>query len=150
MKRDFFKDARKKFYDNSSESNQGESFIDEPSVKKLKDQIRIKDAKNKDLEDEMFRLKLLLKEHVGENDIISHLQDEMKIRENQMEDRYNDIKNLMEENSKLEQNMQEMKKQLDKLKSEQLAFRKKSIMMITATDRASLRSNVGEMLSLSR
>lgn len=101
LKKDFIKTARKLNNETESESAQADSLIDEPSTKKMKEQLRLKDAKNKELEDEMFRLKLLLKEHVGENDIISHLQDEMKIRDNQMDDKSNEIKNLIEENSKV-------------------------------------------------
>jgi len=44
--------------------------------------------------------------------------------------------------------MDVLKAQVNKMRTEQLQYRKKSIMMITSTDRASLVGNMSQMLKI--
>ena len=54
----------------------------DPSVKKMKDDIRLKEHQNAELEDEITRMRYMLQDNVGENEIVGGLQKELEIKEN--------------------------------------------------------------------
>lgn len=75
--------------------NADTTFFADPSLKKLKEDISLKEVQNQQLEDEIARLRYMLQDNVGENDIVLGLQKELDIKENYMKERDDEINNLV-------------------------------------------------------
>ena len=76
--------------ENAMRSTFAEAFGD-PSLKKLKDDIAFKENQNQELQDEIERLRYILQDNVGENEVVLGLQKELDIKESQMKDRDDEI-----------------------------------------------------------
>lgn len=64
-----------------SDTNGFGNAIFDPSLKKLKEDINMKENQNRELEDQITRLRYILQDNVGENDIVIGLQKELDIKE---------------------------------------------------------------------
>ena len=54
------------------------------------------------MEDEITRLRYMLQDNVGENEIVGGLQKELEIKESQMKGRDDEISELIEERNRIE------------------------------------------------
>lgn len=90
--------------------NGTETFFADPSLKKLKEDISMKEVQNQQLEDEIARLRYMLQDNVGENDIVLGLQKELDIKENYMKERDDEINNLIQEKLDIENEKLALKK----------------------------------------
>ena len=70
-------------------------MVSDPSLRKMKEDISVKEVQNQQLTDEIARLKYMLQDNVGENDVVNGLQKELGIKENQMKQRDTEINNLL-------------------------------------------------------
>jgi hypothetical protein len=69
------------------------------------------------MEDEITRLRYMLQDNVGENEIVGGLQKELEIKENQMKGRDDEISELIEERNRIEQEKIDMNKQMEIIKT---------------------------------
>ena len=97
-----------------------DAFLGDPSIKKLKDDIQQKEKQNMELEDEIQRLRYNLMDKVGDNDVVIGLQREVEIKEDQMKDRDEEIKALIDEKAIIENEKIALKKEMEQLKVKQL------------------------------
>lgn len=100
------------------------------------------------MEDEITRLRYMLQDNVGENEIVGGLQKELGIKENQMKLRDDEITDLIEERNRIEQEKIQMEKEMEAVKTKQLLMRTKTMKkpsdaVIPAADRSVLDSARG-------
>ena len=69
------------------------------------------------MEDEITRLRYMLQDNVGENEIVGGLQKELEIKESQMKGRDDEISELIEERNRIEQEKIDMNKQMEMIKT---------------------------------
>lgn len=93
-----------------------EAFVADPSIKKLREDIQQKEKKNIELEDEIQRLRYNLMDKVGDNDAVLALQKEVEIKESLMNDRDDEIKDLIEAKTVIENEKIALRKEMDELK----------------------------------
>merc|ERR1712166_817717 len=99
----------------------------DPSLKKLKEDIGLKEVQNQQLADELKRLKYMLQDNVGENDVVSGLTKELNIKENEMKERDDEISGLIGEKKEIEDFKNALQKQIEDMKSKQLQERRANI-----------------------
>ena len=75
-----------------------------------------KEKKNIELEDEIQRLRYNLMDKVGDNDAVLALQKEVEIKESLMKDRDDEIKDLIEAKTVIENEKIALRKEMDELK----------------------------------
>lgn len=97
-----------------------DAFLGDPSIKKLKDDIQQKEKQNVELEDEIQRLRYNLMDKVGDNDVVIGLQREVEIKEDQMKERDEEIKTLIDEKAAIENEKNTLRKEIEQLKVKQL------------------------------
>ena len=110
-----------------------DAFLGDPSIKKLKDDIQQKEKQNMELEDEIQRLRYNLNVKVGDNDVVIGLQREVEIKEDQMKDRDEEIKALIDEKATIENEKIALKKEIEQLKVKQLLNKNVEILMRQST-----------------
>lgn len=93
-----------------------EAFLGDPSIKKLKEDIALKEKQNVELEDEIQRLRYNLVDKVGDNDVVLTLQKELEIKESQMKDRDDEIQELIDDKNDIEKEKITLQKEIEKLK----------------------------------
>lgn len=77
-------------------STKGFGFdVGDPSTKKLKEQIKIMEAKNAELEEQIVKLRYSLQENVGESEAVLELQKQLDIKEMQIKDRDDEIQQII-------------------------------------------------------
>ena len=104
-----------------------DAFIGDPSLKKLKEDIGLKETQNQQLADEIKRLKYMLQDNVGENEIVAGLKKELDIKEEYMQERDSEIVDLIEEKKDIEDAKIALEKQIEEMKSKTLAERRANI-----------------------
>ena len=75
----------------------------DPSLKKLKEEIILRERQNAELEHEVTRLRYSLQDKVGDNEAVNALQKELEIKGDQVKDRDDEIQALVEEKEEIEQ-----------------------------------------------
>lgn len=106
-----------------------DAFLGDPSIKKLKEDILQKEKQNNELEDEIQRLRYNLMDKVGDNDVVVSLQREVQIKEDQMRDRDEEIKGLINEKTGIEQEKITLRKEIEQLKIKQLLQKNVALQM---------------------
>ena len=94
-----------------------DAFMGDPSLKKLKEDIGLKEQQNQELADELKRLKYMLQDNVGENEIVSGLTKELNIKEGNMKARDDEISGLIDEKKEIEDAKNALEKQIEEMKS---------------------------------
>jgi predicted nucleic acid-binding Zn-ribbon protein len=106
-----------------------DAFLGDPSIKKLKDDIQQKEKQNMELEDEIQRLRYNLMDKVGDNEVVLGLQREVEIKEDQMKDRDEQLKALIDEKAIIENEKIALKKEMEQLKVKQLLEKNVGLLM---------------------
>lgn len=91
--------------------------IGDPSLKKMKEEISIKEQKNQELTDEIKRLKHRLQGNVGSDDMVKELMKELSIKEQQMQGRDQEIDDLLGAKENIEKEKLELQRQIEQMKS---------------------------------
>lgn len=110
-----------------------DAFLGDPSIKKLKDDIQQKEKQNVELEDEIQRLRYNLMDKVGDNDVVVGLQREVEIKEDQMKERDEEIKTLIDEKAAIENEKNTLRKEIEQLKVKQLLDKNLGLLMRQST-----------------
>ena len=94
----------------------GDAAFGDPSIKKLKEDIAAKERVNTELEDEITRLRYSLKNYVGDNEIVATLHKELEIKQDQIRDRDDEIKDLIDNKNQIEEEKIALSKEFEKHK----------------------------------
>ena len=78
------------------------------------------EKQNVELEDEIQRLRYNLMDKVGDNDVVVGLQREVEIKEDQMKERDEEIKTLIDEKAAIENEKNTLRKEIEQLEVKQL------------------------------
>lgn len=82
-----------------------------------------------ELEDEIQRLRYNLMDKVGDNEVVIGLQREVEIKEDQMKDRDEQLKSLIDEKAVIENEKIALKKEMEQLKVKQLLDKNLGLLM---------------------
>ena len=77
-------------------------YVGDPSLKKMKEEIGLKEAQNIELQDEIKRLKYMLNQNVNKDETSKNLMKELSIKEEQMKNRDSEINELIAEKQMIE------------------------------------------------
>lgn len=87
--------------------------ISNPSFKKMKEDIAMKEIKNQELQDQIKRLKKNLGAKGGESDMVKGLMKELEIQADLMKTRDAEIQDLLNERAEFEKKQLEHKKEAE-------------------------------------
>lgn len=94
----------------------------------MKEEIQQKETKNQELNDEIKRLMDMIQDSLDGSEVHKDLLNELKIKEDQMAKRDQEINGLVSEKQQMEANKQELMSMIEQMKQQQLSDRKKLLM----------------------
>lgn len=103
--------------DFASSKGFADAFMGDPSLRKLKEDIGLKETQNVQLADEIKRLKMMLTGTAGGNEIVDGLKKELDIKGDQMEERDNEITDLIEAKREIEDAKIRLEKQIEEMEA---------------------------------
>ena len=89
-----------------------DAFMGDPSLRKLKEDIGLKETQNTQLADEIKRLKMMLSNNANDNEIVAGLTKELVIKGDQMQERDDEIVDLIEAKRDIEDSRIKLQKQI--------------------------------------
>jgi multidrug resistance efflux pump len=113
----------------SKEAVKPEIIVSDPSLKKMKEEIQSKESKNQELNDELKRMRQLIQDNVGDNEMNKDLLNELKIKEDLMNHRDSEINGLVSDKQQMENQKEELMTMIDQLKKDKLSDRKKILII---------------------
>lgn len=117
--------AMDKTYFITNQPVESSQVISDPSLRKMKEEIQQKDSKNQELNDEIKRLKEMIQDNLEGSEVNKDLLNELKIKEEMMVKRDQEITGLVSEKEQMEAQKQELLNMIEVMKQQQLSDRKK-------------------------
>jgi hypothetical protein len=108
--------AMDKTYFVKSHQVESQQVIADPSLRKMKEEIQQRDSKNQELNDEIKRLKGMVKESLDGSEVNKDLLNELKIKEEMMAKREEEIGVLVSEKQQMEGQKQELMAVIESMK----------------------------------